>query len=188
MARHCEFASLSQERRWLALYRRSFPDRQQRGTEPLLLSRWENSNTKLRPCNHPNMHEYKPSPQNPRLLHRAPNELDSDDPSQNSPQTTTSKQPNIPKQNDHSREKPNPHPPPHARPLRHSQHPIHRPAQPHPRVVERIVHPIRQGRGVADLVADRHGDLYGPYRHNASAGYTSVCRPHGFSFLLFFFR
>lgn len=125
------------------------------------------------------------SPRKPSILHRAPDELNRKDPFLNSTPTTPSKQPNIPKQNHHGREEPNPHSPPDPRPLRHPKHPIHRPAQPHPRVVERIVHPIRQGRRVADLVADRHGDLY--VQGHQPTTLSLPCARSFFSFLYFTF-
>ena len=71
----------------------------------------------------------------------------------------SSKQPNVSKNQPHRDEKPEPNLPPHARLLRHPQHAVHRPPQPHARVVERVVHGVREGGRGADLVADGDGDL-----------------------------
>ena len=66
----------------------------------------------------------------------------------------TSPQPHPPKQQYHHGKKPHPHPPPHARLLRHPQHAPHRAAQPIPRVLKLVVHLLRQRRRVANLVAN----------------------------------
>ncbi len=71
----------------------------------------------------------------------------------------SSKQPNIPKQQYHHDKKPQPNPPPNTRPLRHTQHAIHRAPQPDARVVEAVVHLVGQGGGVTDFVADGEGNL-----------------------------
>ena len=70
-----------------------------------------------------------------------------------------SKQPHIPKQNRHCREKYNPHPPPHPRSFRHPEHTIHRSPQADARIVKGIIHGVGEGGGVADFVADGQGDL-----------------------------
>ena len=66
-------------------------------------------------------------------------------------------QPHPPKQHDNRRKEPQPHPPPHARLLRHPQHAIHGAPDLIPAALELVVHSLRKACGVADFVADEVG-------------------------------
>jgi hypothetical protein len=63
-------------------------------------------------------------------------------------------QPNPPKQYHNRDKEPQPRLPPHARLLGHPQHPAHGALYLIPRVLKLVVHLLREGCRVADLVAD----------------------------------
>lgn len=67
-----------------------------------------------------------PQPKDEQILYKATDKLNPSQTLAELQPSHLSKQPNVPKQENHRREKPKPHPPPDARPLRHPQHPIHR--------------------------------------------------------------
>lgn len=72
---------------------------------------------------------------------------------------SSSKQPHVNKNRPHRCEEQHPRLPPDARPLRHPQHPIHRATQPHPGVVEPVIHRVGQRTRRPDLVPDGDGDV-----------------------------
>jgi hypothetical protein len=63
-------------------------------------------------------------------------------------------QPHPPKQHHNRDKEPQPRLPPHTRFLRHPQHPAHGALYLIPRVLKLVVHLLREGRRVADFVAD----------------------------------
>ena len=72
----------------------------------------------------------------------------------------SSEQPNPREETPNGDKKPQPDLPPDARAFRHPEHPTHGPPEPHARAVEAVVHLVREGRRVADLVADGHSQLF----------------------------
>jgi hypothetical protein len=64
-------------------------------------------------------------------------------------------QPNPPKQQYNRRKEAQPRLPPNARLLRHPQHAIHGALQFIPRVLKLIIHLLREGRRIANLVANK---------------------------------
>lgn len=71
----------------------------------------------------------------------------------------TLEQPNIEKEHAHRCKEQQPNLPPHARPLSHDEHAVHSAAQSYPRRIERVVHLLCQGRGLADFIADSYCHL-----------------------------
>ena len=71
-----------------------------------------------------------------------------------------SKQPHPRKHPPHAQQHQHPHLPPDPRPLRHPQHPPHRALQPRPCAFEGGVDVVGEFTRVADLVADRDGELF----------------------------
>jgi hypothetical protein len=81
------------------------------------------------------------------------------------PTLERSKQPDVPKQEDYSREKARPDAPANPSPLGHTQHPVHCALQPRGRRIKIVVYRLRQRGGASNLVADLEGKL----RENPSA-------------------
>jgi hypothetical protein len=69
------------------------------------------------------------------------------------------KQPDVPEQDDDCNKESKPRFPPNASPLRHPQHSVHCPSQPHSRVVEAVVHLVRKRRGISNLIPYGDRDL-----------------------------
>ena len=70
-----------------------------------------------------------------------------------------SEQPHIPKQEHHHPQKAKPDPPADTGALGHEEHAVHGGAEAEAGALERVVHLLGQGGGVADLVADGEGYL-----------------------------
>ena len=91
--------------------------------------------------------------------------------------TTPSKKPHVDEYQPNRDKKPHPHLPPHPRPLRHPQHPIHSPPQAHPCVIKGIIHAVSERGGGADFSADGDSDLF-PYPYQ-SVSYLGDFRRKG---------
>lgn len=76
--------------------------------------------------------------------------------------------PHPPEQQHHGGEKRNPCFPPNTRLLCHPKHPVHRALDFVPAVLELVIHFLRQGGTVADLVADEVCQLQQSARRNKS--------------------